>query len=121
MILYNIHFDFSAVNDDTLIMAAIGYLTVFSALVLLFFVFNNLPKIINSNIRQKLRKEGKDIMDENLEISGEVNAAISASLYLYLNEMHDDESDIITIKRVSKTYSPWSSKIYGLSNFRRLN
>jgi hypothetical protein len=36
---------------------------------------------------------------------------------LYLNEMHDEENHVITIKRASKTYSPWNSKIYGLNNY----
>jgi hypothetical protein len=37
---------------------------------------------------------------------------------MYFNEMHDEESDIITVKRVSKTYSPWSSKLYNMRNLR---
>ena len=49
-------------------------------------------------------------------MTGEVNAAIATALYMYFNELHDDESNIITIKKVSKFYSPWSSKIYGLRN-----
>ena len=35
-------------------------------------------------------------------------------MILFFDEMHDEESNVITIKRVRKTYSPWSSKIYGL-------
>jgi hypothetical protein len=46
----------------------------------------------------------------------DVNAAISAAIFMYLNEMHDDEKQIITIKKVAKTYTPWNSKIYGLNN-----
>ena len=45
-------------------------------------------------------------------------AAIAMALYLYFNEMHDEESNVITIQRISKTYSPWSSKIYNMRNFR---
>lgn len=49
---------------------------------------------------------------------GETMAAISMALHLHLNEMHDEESNIITIKRVSRLYSPWSSKLYNMRNLR---
>ena len=48
------------------------------------------------------------------EVSGEINAAIALALYLYSNELHDQENPVITMIKVSKTYSPWSSHIYGL-------
>jgi glutaconyl-CoA/methylmalonyl-CoA decarboxylase subunit delta len=80
-----------------------------------------MPKVINMNIRQKLRRQGKhkEAEVESLEITGEVNAAISVALHLYFNEMHDEESNVMTIKKVSKRYSPWSSKIYGLNTYGR--
>jgi len=120
ILLGQVHFDFSTISGDNLIIAAIGYFIVFSALVLLFFVFNNIPKIINIKIRQKLRREGKKEADDtDLHVTGEENAAISAALYLYFNELHDEESNVITIKKVSRIYSPWSSKIYGLNTYKR--
>ena len=119
-VLNSVSFDLSKVDSFGLIVAGVGYLIVFSSLVLLFFVFNNLPRIINIKIRSRLRKEGKECAEkEDLSIPGEVNAAISTALFLYYNEMHDEESDVITIRKVSKSYSPWSSKIYGLRNFNR--
>jgi len=57
--------------------------------------------------------ENKNIAEDNAD-----KAAIAAALYFYFNEMHDEESDIITVKRVSKTYSPWSSKLYSMRNLR---
>ena len=53
------------------------------------------------------------------KISGEVNAAIAMALYLYSSELHDQENPVITMIRVSRTYSPWSSKIYGLRKLPR--
>ncbi len=47
-------------------------------------------------------------------LSGEVNAAIVMALYLYSTELHDQEDPVITMTKVSRTYSPWSSKIYGI-------
>ena len=53
------------------------------------------------------------------KLSGEVNAAIAMALYLYSSEIHDQEDPVITMVRVSRTYSPWSSKIYGLRKLPR--
>lgn len=44
----------------------------------------------------------------------ELNAAIATALYLYRQEVHDYENYVLTIKRIEKRYSPWSSKIYSL-------
>ena len=52
--------------------------------------------------------------DSAEEMSGEVNAAIAMALHLYASEMHDYENTVLTIQKVSRTYSPWSSKIYTL-------
>jgi glutaconyl-CoA/methylmalonyl-CoA decarboxylase subunit delta len=49
--------------------------------------------------------------------SGDV-VAIAMALHLFYDEVHDDESNVITIKRIERRYSPWSSKIYGVINNR---
>ncbi len=96
-------------------MTVIGYSVVFIALLLLYIIFYNLSKVLTLNIRRILRKEGKSEEANKVEeISGEINAAIAYAIYLYYNELHDKENPIITINRVSKAYTPWSSKIYGL-------
>jgi len=50
----------------------------------------------------------------NDDVNGEIAAIISAALHLYKEEHHDLENTVLTIDKVSKAYSPWSSKIYGL-------
>jgi len=42
--------------------------------------------------------------------------AIAMALHFFYDEVHDDESNVITIKRIERRYSPWSSKIYGVNN-----
>jgi len=44
-------------------------------------------------------------------------AAIAAAIYLYGEELHDVENAVLTINKVSRTYSPWSSKIHGLNTY----
>ncbi len=101
-------------------MAVIAMSVVFAALILLYIVFKNTKRIYGINFKKLFSKEPqKETVVENtveVEISGEVNAAIAMALYLYISELHDHEEAILTIKKVSRTYSPWSSKIYGLRN-----
>lgn len=121
MELSKITFDFSAIDGFALTVTLVGYGIVFTALVFMYFVYTMMPKILNLNIRQRLRKQGKhsEAEVESFDIPGEVNAAISMALHMHFNEMHDEESNVMTIKKVSKRYSPWSSKIYGLNTYSR--
>jgi hypothetical protein len=50
------------------------------------------------------------------QVSDEEAAAIAMAIHLYKAELHDKESLTITLKKVSRIYSPWSSKIYTLRN-----
>lgn len=106
---------------EGLIIAVMGYVIVFTALLGLFLVFNNIPRLLNLWSRRRLKLQGKKECcdDTELMVSGEVSAAIGMALFLYMYEQHDQESNVLTIKKVSRTYSPWSSKIYGLRNYRR--
>jgi Na+-transporting methylmalonyl-CoA/oxaloacetate decarboxylase gamma subunit len=45
---------------------------------------------------------------------GEEAAAIALAIHLYKSQLHDMESFTITMQKVSRIYSPWSSKIYTL-------
>ena len=110
-IILQINWDY--LFGDGLIITFVGYLMVFLSLLLLSFVFSILPKLLNFQTRRELKRKGKAhlLNTKELEISGEVNAAISTAIFLYFNEQHDQEDPVITIKRVSKNYTPWSSKI----------
>lgn len=112
----------SGINTETLVIALAGYLIVFTALLLLFWLFSMVPKIIALGKVKRRVRQGKEALEINKErISGESTAAIAMALHLYLDEIHDPESGVVTIKRVSKAYSPWSSKIYAVRNqFNRL-
>lgn len=116
-----ISFDFSAIDGFAITVTVVGYVIVFLALAIMYFVYTMIPKIINMNIRQKLLRQGKhkEAAEKSLDVPGEVNAAISMALHLYFSELHDEESNVMTIKKVSKRYSPWSSKIYGLNTYNR--
>ncbi|MFO8129108.1 MAG: OadG family protein [Bacteroidales bacterium] len=120
MTLMKIEMDFSAALGEGLTIAVVGYVTVFSALVVLYFVFTYLARMHKSQVRSRLIRQGKQPEEccRDIFIPGDTVAAISMAIYLY-NELHDEESNVITIKKVSKAYSPWSSKIYGLRNLNK--
>jgi len=102
----------------TIVIVGIGI--VFIALLIVYIFFRYvLTFILNFRFRSFARKKGIDpaeIHNAKTIQSGEVNAAIAMALYSYFNELHDVESGVITIKRVSKNYSPWSSKLYNMKN-----
>lgn len=105
------------ITTESIVIAVVGYVVVFASLVLLFWFFNTIPKLIYMK-PGKRKKGAPEHADEKnaMAISGETTAAISMSLHLYLSEIHDEESGVLTIRKVSKAYSPWSSKIYAVRN-----
>ena len=63
---------------------------------------------------RKLEKVAeKPISDEQLH--EEQIAAIAAALKLYKSALHDRESEVLTIMSAKRAYSPWNSKIHGLT------
>jgi hypothetical protein len=83
----------------------------FLSLLLIYLFFRYiLPLFLRFSARIKARREGINPGAEHREMSGDVKAAIAMAIYLYMNEIHDEESNVITIRRVSRTYTPWSSK-----------
>ncbi|MFH1120861.1 MAG: OadG family transporter subunit [Bacteroidota bacterium] len=103
-------------------MAVIAMSVVFAALILLYIVFKNTKRMYSINYKT-LFTVRKKVIDTPVvaeaEITGEVNAAIAMAIHLYMHQLHDHEETVLTIKKVARTYSPWSSKIYGLRNMPR--
>ena len=112
--------NFKKHDADGFGMAIIAMSVVFIGLILLYVSF----KIVG-NIAVKLGKRNamKAIgITDKVEAkeknpgshSGEEAAAIAMALHEFMNDAHDVEDMILTINKVKRTYSPWSSKIYTL-------
>jgi len=93
---------------------------VFFGLILLYICFRAIGKAAVS-FRRKNAMEAKDITCEQEakekklgEAPGEVIAAISLAMHEMQSDVHDVEDTVLTITRVKRSYSPWSSKIYTL-------
>lgn len=119
-VMYNSGDEFVKIDPYGLGMTFVAMSVVFLSLILLYLVFKNTRRLYTLNLKRLFSKEMNMPENEGLhDISGEVNAAISMALYLYRNELHDHEETVLTIKKVARSYSPWSSKIYGLRTSHR--
>ncbi|MBX9188291.1 lamin tail domain-containing protein [Bacteroides sp. K03] len=112
--------NFKKHDEDGFGMAIIAMSVVFIGLILLYVSF----KIVG-NIAVKLGKKNAmkatgitdktEAKEKNLgSHSGEEAAAIAMALHEFMNDAHDVEDMILTINKVKRSYSPWSSKIYTL-------
>ncbi len=97
-------------------IATVGYVIVFIALIILVGIFIALPKIFYFISNKKQKKDSSKLVSQEPQMDANINVAIAMSIHLYFSEIHDKESNIITIQNVQKQYSPWSSKIYGVQN-----
>lgn len=92
---------------------------VFLALLLLSCCFYVISKIGAKRAKEKkMIAQGLNPKEVHADLhpdddSGEAIAAIAMALYEHLNA-HDSESTVLTINKVRRAYSPWSSHIYGL-------
>ena len=106
-------------------MTVMAMCIVFSSLLVLCLCFYGIGKI-NSSISRlnKMRAHGVEKHEvEKGEVahdSGEEIAAIVMALHDHL-DAHDTENTILTINKVKRAYSPWSSKIYGLREVPGVN
>ena len=105
------------------IVTLVGFGLVFVVLVLLIFILQIFGKIMAP--KAKVRKGAEVATTSAQPVTPESesdyipaldSAAIATALHLYFNEVHDEESLVVTIKTVERRYSPWNSKIYGLNN-----
>ncbi len=101
-------------------MSITAMLVVFVGLILLYVSFKLIGKAsVRLRTTRAMRAKGITDRDEAKEkmlghAPGEVYAAISMALHEVQNDVHDVEETVLTITRVKRSYSPWSSKIYTL-------
>ena len=107
---------------EMLLMTAIGFAVVFVVLVLLIYIMRGMGWAFTR--QKKAEKVAKAAAagvalaedDHHEAISDqEIAAAIITALKLYKSNLHDQESEMLTIHRITRAYSPWSSKIHGLT------
>lgn len=108
--------NFAEMDENGFGMTVMAMCIVFTALLVLCLSFYAIGKIGAAVSRMnKMRAHGveKEEIHTVQQDSGEEIAAIIMALHEHLNT-HDAESTVLTINKVKRAYSPWSSKIYGL-------
>ena len=102
---------------EMLLMAGLGFAVVFAVLVLLIFIMKAMGWVFTRQKKAaKVAAKGAAAAEEHEAITDqEIAAAIITALKLYKSNLHDQESEMITIHRIARAYSPWSSKIHGLT------
>jgi len=101
-------------------MAISAMSVVFSGLLLLFISFYVVGKLsVNLSKRNAMKAKGitdkQEAKEKQLgQAPGEVFAAIAMAMHEFQSDVHDVEDTVLTITRVKRSYSPWSSKIYTL-------
>ena len=97
---------------DILLMTVVGILVVFIALAILVFAFIGFGKLSNKSFSLKRKKTVTDT--ETVATEKDYQRAGSSShrhgIASFLSDEHDEESNVITIKRIERRYSPWNSK-----------
>lgn len=114
----SITFDFTLIDNYSIIITVAGFCIVLATLSLSVCFFTQLHSLLDIMAKRKLKKQGSATHDDTQKVvmTGEENAAIATALYLFFSELHDEEKYVMTIRKVSRTYSPWNSKIYGIWN-----
>jgi len=114
----SIVFDPSLIGSQTLILSILGYCIVLLTLSAMAYFMVRFHSFRDYMRTKKLEKETTQAKAAPVKVvmTGEENAAIAAALYLFFSELHDQEKYVMTIKKVSRTYSPWSSKFYNIWN-----
>ncbi len=108
-------------------LTMIAMSTVFFALIIISIILMGFAKAL-MKIQARRKKKTEENNNANIPLaekadrkylSGDEFAAIAAAIYMYNEELHDEENTVLTITEVNRRYSPWSSKMYNMNVYKR--
>ena len=106
-----------AIDPHGWILALTAMTVVFTALIILYLLFKLIGIInIRAGKKKSAAAQSTTVAESSYgEVPAETYAAIATALHLYLveEEAHDDESFVVTMNPVDRTYTPWSTHIQG--------
>jgi hypothetical protein len=79
-----------------------------------FYFLKRTDRIIDEEAKANNKPIEADSKLSHHDVHEEEAAAIALAIHMYKSKMHDEDSFTITLRKVSRIYSPWSSKIYTL-------
>ncbi len=107
-------------------LTCVAVVVVFLALVCIAFIISGYGKLIMKSQNRKADKANasaaKDQATPSAAVtSGDVYAAIATAIYLFDEEMHDEENTVITIQKVERAWTPWNAKYYNMNHYNKNN
>ncbi|MDD4847175.1 MAG: OadG family protein [Bacteroidales bacterium] len=108
----------------TIIAMGVVFLTLLMLSIIFITYGKTLVSLQNKRAKRHVEKKNESsntttIVKKVEDISGEEYAAITAAIYLYNDELHDQENTVLTIQHVSRRYSPWSAKGLNMNGYFR--
>jgi len=108
---------------NTMIITVVGFGIVFSILTILIFVIKLFGHIMAPRAKNIQKAPHHPAADKTSERGDHIpaldSAAIATALFMFMDDAHDKESYLLKIRKVTRTYSPWNSKIYGLNHLNK--
>lgn len=103
-------------------LTVVAVSVVFLALLCISLILKGYGKLITRTQDRKANKanavkESNVVTPSASQTSGEIYAAIAAAIYMYDEEMHDDENTVITIQKVERAWTPWNAKFYNMNRY----
>ena len=120
-IINAIVFDFSRVDSTAITIFIIGFGVVYAALTIIYSFFAIFPKLLKINLKKKNKVDekqmSKDIL-KSVEPDSEIYAAIAMALSIHFEDVHDEESMILTININERKNSQWNSKLQNIGIYK---
>lgn len=104
-------------------LTATAVAVVFLALVCISLIISGSGKLIKNTEEKSKNKANKSraikpVSDgSSAAKDDEVFAAIAAAIHLYNDELHDEETAVITIQKVEREWTPWNAKYYNMNHY----
>lgn len=112
----------TSILQQGLSITFVGISVVFLSLIILLFFMKFYVFLIakfQSQKKQHLKSADTSKISTDGVISGEIATAITLAIHQSRQDFHDLEKTIITFNRITRPYSPWSSKIHGIRKLAR--
>lgn len=103
-------------------LTVVAVAVVFLALLFISLILKGYGKLIISTQDRKAKKAANTSNQvvsspSASQTSGEIYAAIATAIYLFNEEMHDEEDTVITIQKVERAWTPWNAKYYNMNRY----
>ena len=107
-------------------LTVVAVLVVFLALVCIALIIGGYGKAImkiqdrraqKANAAASVKAEVTTAAPSASQTSGEIYAAIATAIFLYDEELHDEEDTVITIQKVERAWTPWNAKYYNMNHY----